>query len=54
MDDQCLGVADIGQMRAHLHRFDELAARLAPSANAEAQDRAGTLGQVTLRRAWCG
>src|SRR5208283_2390005 len=50
MDDQRLGVADIGEMTCEPHRFDEFASGGAPALDAEADDRSGALRQQFLRQ----
>ena len=48
MNHQALGVADVGQVREHLQRFDEAAAGLEPALNAERQNAARAARQVAL------
>ena len=49
MDHQGLGVADIGEVGGEAQRLDEAPPRLAPAADAEADDRAGAAGQQAVR-----
>ena len=48
VDDQRLGVADIGQMREQLQRLDELHAGLVAALQAEGEDGAGAVRRVFL------
>ena len=48
MDDERLGVADIGQMAGQLDVVDEPYAGLPAALDAEADDGAGPLGQIAL------
>src|SRR5450432_279083 len=50
MDDQCLRVAHIGQMRQELHRLDESNARGGASLDAKGEDAPCAARQVTLRK----
>ena len=54
MDDQGLGVPDVGEVAHELRRFDERLARVPPPADAEGEDRARALGQVLLRQGVVG
>ena len=49
MDDQRLGVANVGQQAEDLQRVDEFLARVVSSANAEGDDGAGAVGQIFFR-----
>ena len=49
MDDQRLGVSDVGEMRKELQCLDELRACLAASLQFEAEDCAGPLRQQAFR-----
>ena len=48
MDGQALGIAHIGQVAEELQAFDEFLAGCRAALDAEAQDRAGALGEVFL------
>ena len=48
VDDQRLGVADVGQVREQLQPLDEAPAGLEAAPDAEGEDRAGAFGQVAL------
>ena len=58
MNHQALGVADVGQVREQLQRFDEAAPGFQAALDAERQDAAGAARQVALWRArgtgWTG
>jgi hypothetical protein len=54
MDHQRLGVADVGQVREHAQRFDELAAGAAATLECEAEHRAGAARQELLRQCMVG
>ena len=54
MDDQRLGVADVGEMREQLQPLDEAPAGLAAALDVEAEDRAGALGQQLLGQRMIG
>ena len=54
MDDQGLGVPDVGEVAHELRRLDERLARVASSADAEGEDRACALRQVFLRQSVVG
>ena len=49
VNDQALGVAQIGQVREDLHVVDQLAARLGAALDSEGHDRALPLRQILLR-----
>src|SRR5581483_4150489 len=46
MDDQALGIADVGDMREEIDAVDQLHAGRIAALEAEGEDRAGALGQV--------
>src|ERR1700676_4794560 len=50
MDDQRLGIADIGQMRQELDRLDESHAGRGASFNAKSKDASRTSREVALRQ----
>ena len=51
MDDQALGVPDVGEVREKLDAVDELLAGLEPPLDAEADDGARPFRKVLLRAA---
>src|SRR4029078_13044411 len=48
VDQQRLGVADVGEVRDHLKALDEGLAGLAPTRNPKPEDPPGSLGQMLL------
>ena len=46
MDDQRFGVADVGEVREKLHRFDAADARLRAAFHPERENAAGAVRQV--------
>ena len=49
VDHQGLGVADVGQVRSELDRFDKLPRSRVAAFHAESQNRAAAAGQIFLR-----
>ena len=50
MNDQALGIANVGQVREQLHRVDELPARLQAALDAEAHEAAEAFLQILHRQ----
>src|SRR5579875_3976704 len=55
MDHEALRIADVGEVTPQLEAFDECSSGLAPTPQAEAEDRARSEGQVLFdARCFCG
>ena len=48
VDDEAPRIADIGEMREHVHGIDHLEARFVAALDAEGEDRAGAARQILL------